>query len=169
MCCGDSAFCYILLVIVGFCSIKESTCLNSKYKLCLPYIVWQLISLLRIFQLPAAAFTVLPLGVFSTFVVWSRPSSERVDSQILDLVLSEVSLLPANLPAPALFCETTSIMASTFIPYWAVHELETHIVKKAANTHNASGAVLAFENTFLSLICLLFLWAPPSLCYICLS
>lgn len=168
MCCGDSAFCYILLMIVGCCSIKESTCLNSKYKLCLPYIVQQLISLLRIFQLPAAAFTVLPLRVF-TFVVWSRPSSERVYSQILDLVLSEVSLLPANLPAPALSCETTGFMASTFIPYWAVHELETHIVQKAANTHNASGAILAFENTFLSLICLLFLWAPQSLCYICLS
>lgn len=61
--------------IVGFCSIKQLTCLNSNDKLCLPYRVWPLITLLSIFQLPTAAVTALPRRFFSTFITWSQPKA----------------------------------------------------------------------------------------------
>ena len=151
MCCGDSAFCYILLRIVRSCSIKESTCLNSNYKLCLPYRVQPLISLLNIFQLPAAAFTALLLGC-------SPPSWYEVSWKLgMSLYLDPGSCSLWGFLASSWSASPSSVLwyqrHYSFCLYaiWAVHELETHAVKKEANSHIASGAVLAFKNTFLSL------------------
>lgn len=60
----DSAFCHFHLMMAGFCFLQQLSCLNSNCELCPPRA-----SLLSCFQLPAAAFIALPLGVLSTHVV----------------------------------------------------------------------------------------------------
>lgn len=63
---------------------------------------------------------------------------------MLGLVLFEVSLLPADLLAPALFSDATGIMASVFMPY-ELYELETHTVKNPSKFTYCIWCSLGFQ------------------------
>lgn len=63
----DSAFCHFHLMMAGFCFLQQLSCLNSHWELCPPRD--SNCCLCCFFQLPAAAFIALPLGVLSTHVV----------------------------------------------------------------------------------------------------